>query len=221
MSIESRVKDHFDADASRFDAIYDDRKGVFDRFMDNVWRGVVRRRYQLVLERLDPIQGKTVLDVGCGSGRYCLAYAERGAERIVGVDFAEAMIELARRHADRLGVADRCDFRVGAFLDVVPDGPFDASTAMGFFDYVADPLPIVARMRELTRSTMIISFPKAREWRVPFRRLRFLLAGCPLFLYTEERARAILSGAGLQRYEWIEMDRDYIVVAHCSRQGAT
>ena len=212
MSVESRVKDHFDADARRFDAIYDEAKGPLDRFIDEVWRGVVKRRYLLVLERLEPLAGKTVLDVGCGSGRYCLAYAQRGASRVTGVDFAAAMIDLARQHAQRLGFLDRCDFRVGTFPEAVPDGPFDYSTAMGFFDYVADPIPIVARMRELTRSTMILSFPKAREWRAPLRRLRFWLAGCPLFLYSEARVREILKVAGIARYDWIELDRDYIVL---------
>ncbi len=220
-SAEKRVKNHFDADAVRFDAIYDEKKSTVDRFMDNVWRGVVRRRYELVLERLKPLAGKTLLDVGCGSGRYCLAYAQRGAARVVGVDFSEAMIQLARQHAQRLNVADRCDFRVGSFQEAVADGPFDAATAMGFFDYVADPVPIVTRMRELTRSTMIMSFPKAWEWRVPLRRLRFLLAGCPLFLYSAKRVREILSAAGIVHYEWIELDRDYIVVAPLAAPAET
>jgi 2-polyprenyl-3-methyl-5-hydroxy-6-metoxy-1,4-benzoquinol methylase len=215
VSVEGRVKAHFDADAARFDAIYDDAKSPFDRFMDNVWRGVVRKRFELVLEKLEPLAAKTVLDVGCGSGRYCLAYAQRGAERIVGVDFAGAMIDLARQHAQRLGVADRCEFRVGTFPEAVTDGPFDHSTAMGFFDYVSEPEPIVRRMRELTRSTMIMSFPKALEWRVPFRRLRFLLAGCPLFLYTADRVKETLQRAGVASYNWIDLDRDYVVVARC------
>ena len=219
MSIEERVKTHFDADAARFDAIYDDAKGPLDRFMDNVWRGVVRRRFDLVLQRLEPLAGKTVLDVGCGSGRYCLAYAQRGAARVVGVDFSGPMIDLARHHSARLGLTDRCEFRVGTFPEAVSDGPFDASTAMGFFDYVEDPVPIVARMRELTRSTLIMSFPKAWEWRVPFRRLRFLLAGCPLFLYSAKRIRKVLHAAGVEQYEWIELDRDFVIVANPSTRG--
>ncbi len=214
MSIDGRVKAHFDADAARFDVIYDERKNAFDRFMDNVWRGVVRRRFELVLQRLGPLEGKTVLDVGCGSGRYCIAYAQRGAARVVGVDFASAMIELARQHAARLGVADRCDFRAGSFPEAVPDGPFDASTAMGFFDYGADPVPVLVSIRERTRSTMIMSFPKALEWRAPLRRLRFLIAGCPLFLYTAARVRDILKTARIESYDWIELDRDYVVLAN-------
>lgn len=214
MSVDQRVRDHFHADAQRFDAIYEDEKGAFTRWVDTVWRGVVRRRFELTLERLAPIANKTILDVGCGSGRYCIAYAERGAARVVGVDFAAAMIELADRHARNAGVASRCDFRAGAFPEAVAGESFDASTAMGFFDYVADPATIISRMREMTRSTMIMSFPKSREWRVPVRRMRFLLSGCPLFLYSEKRVKNILSEAGVTRYDWISLDRDFIVVAH-------
>jgi ubiquinone/menaquinone biosynthesis C-methylase UbiE len=37
-----------------------------------------------------------VLDLGCGQGRYALAFAERGAE-VVGVDSADALLQQARR----------------------------------------------------------------------------------------------------------------------------
>lgn len=213
MSVEERVQRHFEDDARRFDAIYEPEKGLFAGLVDNFWRGVVQRRLDLNLRLLDPLEGKSVLDVGCGSGRFCIAYAVRGAARVVGVDFAAAMIEIARDAAARQGVADRCDFRVGAFPEAVTDGPFDASTANGFFDYVADPVPIISRMRELTRERMILSFPKAVEWRVPVRRLRFWWNDCPLYLYSKRRVREILAAAGVTRYDWIHLDRDYLIAA--------
>src|SRR5262245_13162045 len=111
MSVEQQVRKHFHADAQRFDAIYEENKGPVARFIDNVWRGVVRHRLELTVEALEPLQGKTILDVGCGSGRFCLAYAERGAAHVLGVDFAEGMIDLANEYARRLNVADRCEFR--------------------------------------------------------------------------------------------------------------
>ncbi len=217
MSTEQKVQTHFDADAVRFDAIYEERKDPLTRFIDHVWRGVVRRRLDLTVDRLMPLEGKSVLDVGCGSGRYGLVFAARGAARVVGVDFAPAMIDLARRLAERAGVAKVCEFRIGAFPEAVPDGPFDHSCAMGFFDYVEDALPVVRAMREKTRSRMVMSFPKAVEWRVPIRRARFKLAGCPLFLYTEADVRRLLERAGVTDYDWIPLDRDYIVIAHLDR----
>jgi 2-polyprenyl-3-methyl-5-hydroxy-6-metoxy-1,4-benzoquinol methylase len=212
--VEQKVRSHFHADARRFDAIYEDEKNPLTRFVDNVWRGVVRRRFVLTLDKLEPLAGKSVLDVGCGSGRYCIAYAERGARRVVGVDFAAGMIELACQHARRAGVNDRCEFRAGKFPEAVQGETFDACTAMGFFDYIAEPAPIVSRMRELTRSTMIMSFPKSREWRAPVRRVRFWAKGCPLYLYSEPQVKTILARAGVTLYDWIALDRDYIVIAH-------
>src|SRR5512140_3113144 len=213
-SVEIKVRNHSDDDASRFDAIYNEKKGVFARFVDNYWRGVVQKRLELNVENLRPLDGKRILDVGCGSGRFCIAFAKEGAQ-VIGVDFASAMIDIAKQLAKSHGVANRCDFRVGAFPDAIKDseGPFDASTANGFFDYIDEPVPIIAAMRELTSGKMIMSFPKAVEWRVPVRRLRFWMKGTPLFLYREQQVRDILKEAGVVDYEFIYLDRDYLVVA--------
>jgi 2-polyprenyl-3-methyl-5-hydroxy-6-metoxy-1,4-benzoquinol methylase len=213
-SVDQKVAHHFHLDAQRFDAIYDDRKGPFRRFVDNVWRGVVRRRLDLTVNALQPLAGKTILDVGCGSGRFCFAFAQQGAKHVLGVDFAEAMIDLARKYADELHVADRCEFRVGRFPDAIPESGFDASTGLGFFDYIEDPVSIVRAMREKTTKTLVMSFPKAVEWRVPIRRVRFLIKGCPLFLYTRARVESILKAAGVTKYDWTNLDRDYLVIAH-------
>jgi 2-polyprenyl-3-methyl-5-hydroxy-6-metoxy-1,4-benzoquinol methylase len=214
MSVDDRVREHFHRDATRFDAIYEDgAKSIVGRFIDNVWRGVVRRRLELTLDVLAPLAGKSVLDVGCGSGRFCIEYARRGAARVVGIDFAAAMIDLAETAARTNGVADQCEFHVGLFPEAAPPEQFDASTAMGFFDYVPEPVSLVAAMRERTRDVMAMSFPKAREWRAPVRRLRFLFNRCPLFLYTENQVRAILEAAGVTRYDLTDLKRDYFVVA--------
>jgi 2-polyprenyl-3-methyl-5-hydroxy-6-metoxy-1,4-benzoquinol methylase len=214
-TVEDKVRDHFDDDAKRFDSIYKAHKSLIGRFVDDFWRGVVQKRLELNVERLRPLQGKLILDVGCGSGRFCIAFAREGAAKVVGVDFAKSMIDIAEELARQAGVASRCDFRVGLFPDAISnsEGPFDASTANGFFDYIAEPIPIISKMRELTSGQMILSFPKAVEWRVPARRWRFWLRGTPLFLYTKKNVKNILAEAGVTRYEWINLDRDYLIVA--------
>ena len=68
-TIGQKVQAHFHADAQRFDAIYEEEKSAFARWVDNVWRGVVKRRLELAQQVLDPFEGKTVIDVGCGSLR--------------------------------------------------------------------------------------------------------------------------------------------------------
>ncbi|MFZ1702579.1 MAG: methyltransferase domain-containing protein [Pyrinomonadaceae bacterium] len=215
-NVEDKVREHFHDDAERFDAIYETKKGPVASFIDNWWRGVVQKRLELNVEKLRPFEGKGILDVGCGSGRFCLAFAHEGASKVVGIDFAKGMIEIADKLANEAGVGDICEFIVGGFpADIDPaDAPFDACTGNGFFDYIEHPVPIITAMRELTRGKLIMSFPKAVEWRVPLRRVRFWLKGTPLFLYREKQVREILAQSGVTDYEFIHLDRDYLVVAN-------
>ncbi len=215
-TVEEKVRDHFHDDAARFDAIYEEKKGPLAAFIDNYWRGVVQKRLELNVAKLQPIKGKKILDVGCGSGRFCIAFAKEGASKVIGIDFAEGMIKIADDLANRAGYGDVCEYIVGTFpADVDPaDGPFDACTGNGFFDYVEHPVPIIAAMREMTKGKLVMSFPKAVEWRIPLRRLRFWLKGTPLFLYREAQVREILAQAGVTDFEIIHLDRDYLVVAN-------
>lgn len=212
-TVGEKVRDHFHDDASRFDAIYEEEKGLVTRFIDNWWRGVVRKRLELNVEKFKPFAGKRILDVGCGSGRFCFEYAKNGADEAVGIDFAPAMIEISNKLAKEMGVEDRCKFYCGAFPDDLPKDTFDGSSANGFFDYIENPVPIIKAMKDFTKGKMIMSFPKAVEWRVPLRRVRFWMKGTPLFLYREQQVKDILKEAGIEKYEWINLDRDYLVVA--------
>jgi 2-polyprenyl-3-methyl-5-hydroxy-6-metoxy-1,4-benzoquinol methylase len=218
VSAEKRVRSHFDADAKRFDEIYENRKGPVRWFVDDVWRGVVQRRFALTLELLAPLDGKRVLDVGCGSGRYCIAFAQRGAAKVVGIDYAPAMLELAERHAVAAHVSAACEFRQAEFPNGVLAGErFDCATAMGYFDYVPDPAAHLARMKELTAATIVASFPKKRDLRAPLRRLRFKVNRCPLFLYSAAEVESVFVKAGIRSFERIDLGRDYVAVARLSR----
>jgi len=70
-----------------------------------------------------------VLDVGCGTGTTIATLARRQpAWSLVGVDPAEAMIELARAKVDELDAGDRIRLAVGTVDDLPDDEPFDAAT---------------------------------------------------------------------------------------------
>ena len=71
------------------------------------------------------LAGKTVLDIGCGTGGPAIVLArEMGAARIVAVDVEAHLLERAAIHAKTAGVDDRIEFR-----PVAPGPlPFDAET---------------------------------------------------------------------------------------------
>lgn len=42
------------------------------------------------------LKGKRVLDLGCGFGEHCKRFVECGAEKVVGIDISEKMLEVAK-----------------------------------------------------------------------------------------------------------------------------
>lgn len=63
------------------------RKGpfqFFDTHIDTEWRS--DWKWQRIAEHLAPLEGRTILDVGCGSGYHMWRMLGEGAHRVVGVD---------------------------------------------------------------------------------------------------------------------------------------
>ena len=208
------VRDYFNREAARFDAIYTEAKPWHQRLVDRLFRVVVVERFRLICN-LAPMPGAwSVLDVGCGSGRYAIALALAGARRVLGVDVAAAMIGLACAEAERARVADRCEFRTGAFLDTDLGGRFDVVVATGYFDYLQEPLPHLKKMLALSNGRVFASFPKRWEWRVPVRRLRFALARGYVRFYSRRKVVELARAAGLppERLSLIDLGRDYMAI---------
>jgi magnesium-protoporphyrin O-methyltransferase len=68
-----------------------------------------------LVEALGPsrIEGRTVLDLGCGTGDLALATLARGATRATGIDLGPGAIEEARGLTRERSVEDRSTFLVG------------------------------------------------------------------------------------------------------------
>jgi ubiquinone/menaquinone biosynthesis C-methylase UbiE len=84
---------------------FDSKAAVFDRYLP-----LLEPVGRAVLDKLPPlVGGASVLDVACGTGEPGLTLARRAPSvRLLGVDGAPAMIEIARVKAARqeLGQAD-------------------------------------------------------------------------------------------------------------------
>lgn len=77
------------------------------------------------LQATHPEASARMLDLGVGSGAIVLALLiERPHAKAIGVDASAAALEVARRNAEALGVADRLELREGDWAEAV-DGEFD------------------------------------------------------------------------------------------------
>ena len=213
--LTSGIRQYFDETAVRFDGIYSAEKPWRQKAVDALFRKTVNQRYDLIMADLQDMNGRTVLDVGTGSGRYAVELAARGAS-VTGVDFSSEMIMLAREAARQRGVGDRCRWLQGDFLQLNNLGnQFDVSLAIGFFDYIKDPQAILQRMTQLTTKTLYLSFPKRWTARTALRKLRLAWNGCYVRFYTRQQVDELLRTMGRLpvSLEVTSVNRDFIVKA--------
>ena len=211
MNTPESVRAYFQSIASRFDALYSGERNKLLQIIDRLLRKDIYDRFELAFRECHDIEGCSVLDIGCGSGRYAIEFARRGAQRVVGIDFAPAMIELAISLSREVGVAGAIAFVCNDFLKVELSERFDYSVAMGFFDYTEHSEPYLRKMALMTAQKIVVSFPKDTFLRSTQRRIRYKLAGCPVYFYKREDVERILSSLGMTSFKIVELQGDYFV----------
>jgi len=215
LSRTKQVRDYFDRIAVDFDSIYSRNKGIFRTILDAVFRKTMKQRFSLVFEKSGDVQEKRILDVGCGSGQYCLEFARRDAAEVVGIDLSENMLELAENYADQYGLKSMCRFVCGDFLTYEFGEHFHIAVAIGLFDYIKDPVPILIKLREVSDEYIMASFPIRWDLRSPIRKIRLTLKKCDVYFYNMKRVEELLKRSGFDKYEITKLDRDYFVFIDC------
>jgi tRNA (mo5U34)-methyltransferase len=132
------------------DALHPWRKGPFCLHglrIDAEWRS--DRKWARLAGAIAPLDGRRVLDVGCGNGYYGYRALGGGAELVLGVDptlrFVMQFLALNRYFRDdRLAVLPAADTDLPA---VGSPGPFDTLFSMGVLYHRRDPLAHLARLR--------------------------------------------------------------------------
>src|SRR4029453_8602253 len=105
--------------------------------------------------------GRSLLDAGCGGGRYAIPAAKAGASEGLGIDFSETLLQLPPQKAKAEGVGDVCRFELGDLLTYpVPEKSFDYAIAIGFFDYQKDPEAALRALARAARRRVFWSLPK-------------------------------------------------------------
>ncbi|RMH58649.1 MAG: class I SAM-dependent methyltransferase [Candidatus Hydrogenedentota bacterium] len=131
--------------------------------------GLAYRRIR-ILEMMGPEPGK-VLDVGCGPGALAEDVVERGGKWI-GIDFAEGMLQTARDHLRKKGVAVVVA-RAAAEMLPFRARQFDTVVAAGVLEYLPGYRGALREMKRVLRSggRLILSMPhrdclarKPYEW---------------------------------------------------------
>ena len=185
----------FNKFAEAFDTLYDGKRNALMRWVDRQFRSDMFVRFALTFEVLGDLSGKTVIDVGCGSGPYVVEALKRGARLVTAVDPAPNMLSLAQERVTRAGLSARCRVVVGSFPTISLE-PHDHAIVMGVMDYIEDAAGFLAALRPLVQGRAAVSFPSKHWLRTPIRTARYRLRRCPVYFYDENDIRRLVSHAG-------------------------
>jgi len=192
----NKVLAYWDHAAPGFDAIYTGKKPAWARFLDRSLRRDMYQRFDWVMKHSGNLDGRSVCDLGCGTGRYVIAYAQSGAGRVVGIDGAPNMVRQASALIQQAQLQTKAEAREYRILDSPEDTVFDITLAVGVFDYTHNPLPFLEKIRRITGSHFLSTFPRYWTYRMPIRKVRLGLLGCPVYFYNAKQIRSLHEKAG-------------------------
>lgn len=129
------------------------RKGPLeldDVTIDTEWRS--DWKWERVRDALAPLDGRNVLDVGCGNGYYALRMREAGAARIIGVD--PTLLFAMQFLAINVFAQEPDIFVLPCRLDETPpaNNAFDTTFSMGVLYHQRSPIDHLDQLRSTLRS---------------------------------------------------------------------
>jgi predicted TPR repeat methyltransferase len=207
------VKKFFDGYAADFDSIYGhtDGRGFFDKLTDKLFRQSMSSRFNETLKFSANPEIKSILDVGCGPGHYCLAFLMQG-KNVAGLDVAAAMLDIAKKKTASYSKEGKISFILDGYMEHQFSERFDAACLMGFFDYIQNPEEIFLKLKKDVNKEFYMSFPKKGGLLAIQRKIRYNLRNCPLYLYSKEDLTKLLEKTGLSgKSQIIDLGRDYFV----------
>jgi cyclopropane fatty-acyl-phospholipid synthase-like methyltransferase len=217
MKNELEIQRNFwNSEADAFERIYSHEKSKLSTTLDKIFRKDMYERYVFTIKNCEPVAGRTFLDVGCGNGMYSIELGKKGASRVVGIDISPVMLGRCEESARKEGMEDRVTFLQTDLLEYKPDSNFDVSFGIGLFDYISDSLPVLKRMREVSKDKAIMAFPRLMTWRAPVRKVRLTMKGCPVYFYSKSKINQLMKDAGFARWEITRVGKLHCVVAHVS-----
>jgi SAM-dependent methyltransferase len=147
-------------------------------------------RLRAILEALGPVEGRRVLDLGCGKGRFASRLEEAGA-RVVGLDLSAAMLA---------GCAGLDRVRASARRLPFPRGAFDAVVAVEVFEHLAGVDDALGEARRVLRPGGVLAVvdKNAGSWNAQ----RPWLPNLAVKWIDEKRGRWMYPSGGPVRERW-------------------
>jgi len=158
------------------------------------------------LNGLCPVQGKQVLDIGCGGGILADAMARKGAQ-VLGIDLSTKALKVAQLHALEAQTPN-VQYREVSAEALAAEQPagFDVVTCMEMLEHVPDPASIVRACATLVKPGGWVFFSTINR-------------NPKSFLFAIVGAEYVLNLLPRGTHEFAKMIRPSELAAHCRAVG--
>ena len=176
---------------------------------DELWRS--RKRfyvYRNVLKAaesfLGGVEGRSILEVGCGRGATLLEFARRGAN-VVGLDYSEEALAVCRRAESQNGIAGQARFVHGDATNLpFPAESFDFVFSVGLVEHFQDPAAILAEQHRVLRpgGYLLVQVPQKYSLYTGLKKVMIRLGRWPYggweTEFSDQEISALVSETGLE-----------------------
>jgi SAM-dependent methyltransferase len=181
------------------------------RFSGPIGRYIAESQERLIATFLAPAEGRTVLDVGTGTGRAAIALARRGAI-VTGVDASNEMLAVARaRAADaRVDVSFIAGDAHGLAFD---DRSFDAVVCLRVLMHTPDWRTSLGELCRVARNRVVFDYPALASAAAiqSWSRRVAAAAGARVEAYRVFSDRSIQATLGAHGFRAVDSDRQFVL----------
>lgn len=164
------------------------------------WKRILRKLVDANSQCMPPLEPGHLLEIGCASGAFLHAMAQKGWE-VQGIEFSQKAAAAARLLGYRV--------QVGTIESATaPEQPYDAIVGWMVFEHLQHPVQCLEKLRSWVKpgGWLVLSVPDAGSWELKLFKDAWYSLSLPmhLFHYTPSTLRMVLSAGGwkVERVFW-------------------
>jgi ubiquinone/menaquinone biosynthesis C-methylase UbiE len=143
------------------------------KFYDVVWTEYIpeyeaSEKHWEIFYSAEEVQGKSVLDAGCGTGIFSIIFANKGADQVTGIDISEGSLQTAQSLKEKFRLKNAVFQKQDMLALPFPDKSFDIVWAWGTVHHTTDPFKAIVELNRVLKPSGSILLAVYKRTRLTF-----------------------------------------------------